>query len=185
MDDRDTSILTQVAFKGAIEWAADKLDLSDPQGQATFETVQSYLTESLFTAVRAQLGGEKAGQLVHANFPGTQSFGPADQGPIQQPQAAPQPQFAFQGAQQAQQPANGGYGAQGQSAAPGPHNYQLTVKGNQFAALPQWLYDEAAPLGIHEVYDNRDSPPELRRPLFKATTGGRDAHPFWGPGNRR
>lgn len=52
MLDKDVSILTQVAFKGAVE-ATDAYDIASEEGQAYFEGVFSYLTESLITAVKA------------------------------------------------------------------------------------------------------------------------------------
>jgi hypothetical protein len=179
VDDRDTSILTQVAFKGAIEWAvADHVDLTNPDQQAAFEQVFSHLTESLFLGVRTQLGGEKAGQLVHAAFPGSESWTPADQRSAQQPQMAPQPQFA----PQAHQDPGGGWGATQAPQAQGYGGYQLSVKGNQFGPLPEWLFEAAAKDNVHEVYDNRDQPPGSRRPMFKSTAGGRDAPAYWAPG---
>lgn len=178
MDDRDTSILTQVAFKEAGEQArALGLDLLDPGGQASFEEVFSYLTESLFLGVRTQLGGgksvdERAAQLVQGAFPGTTV--------VQQQQQPPQ----YQG-----QPAQGfppavvqPYQGQPNGVGVGPHNYQLTVKGNQFGPLPDWLYAAAANDNVHEVYDNRDQPAGSRRPMFKSTAGGRDAPAYWAPG---
>jgi hypothetical protein len=188
VDTRDTSILTQVAFKEAGEQSrAIGLNLLDPNGQAQFEQVFSYLTESLFLGVRTQLdaeGANKAGELVRANFPGTIQVAPGAGG-----YNAPQAQTG--GWQPQDQSGAGGYGGpQAQSfpqanggGAVGPHNYQITVKdGKQFGPLPEWLYPLAAADNVHEVYDNRDQPPGSRRPLFKSTSGGRDAPAYWAPG---
>ena len=57
----------------------------------------------------------------------------------------------------------------------------VTVKGNQFGDLPDWLVLEAFQAGITEVYDNRDQVAGTKRPWFKATTGGKDAKAFWPP----
>lgn len=56
----------------------------------------------------------------------------------------------------------------------------VTVKGNQYGELPQWLIDDATAQGVTEVYDNRNTAtPENRRPWFKCTTNDRVA--FWPP----
>jgi hypothetical protein len=57
----------------------------------------------------------------------------------------------------------------------------VTVKGNQFGELPDWLVLEAVQAGVTEVYDNRDQVAGTKRPWFKATTGGKDAKAFWPP----
>jgi hypothetical protein len=167
VDTRDVSILTQVAFKEAGEQSRHLgLNLFDQDGQAQWEQLFSYVTESLFLAVRSQIdseGANKAGELVRAAFPGSTAV-------AQMPQDAPQ----AQGWQQPPQQATGG--------AVGPHNYQLTVRGTQYGDLPPWLYEMAAKDNVHEVYDNRDQPPGSRRPMFKSTIPGRDAPAYWAPG---
>jgi hypothetical protein len=57
----------------------------------------------------------------------------------------------------------------------------ITVKGNQFGELPDWLVLDAFQAGVTEVYDNRDQVAGTKRPWFKATTGGKDAKAFWPP----
>jgi hypothetical protein len=57
----------------------------------------------------------------------------------------------------------------------------VSVKGNQFGELPDWLVLDAFQAGITEVYDNRDQVAGTKRPWFKATTGGKDAKAFWPP----
>jgi hypothetical protein len=148
MDFRDRSIITQVAFKGAIE-LGHELDLTDPEGQAQFETIFAYLTNSLMLSVGEP--EERAAQVIQANFPG------AVQVPNVQPNVPPPPQ-------------NPQY-----QVAP------VSVKGNQFGPLPEWLYEQAANAGITEVYDNRDRIAGTRRPWFRATTGGDRAVGFWPP----
>lgn len=166
MEDRDISILTQVAFKEASAQASGlNLDLTTPDGQTTFELIFNYLVESLFVSVKAQQGAEaQAGQLIKANFPGTHVV-------QQHPSAQPQQQGWGATPTPAQLPY--------QQQAVGPHNYQLTVKGNQFGPIPDQVYQWAAENGVHEIYDNRDQPPGSRRPLFKSTAGGRDAPAYW------
>jgi hypothetical protein len=57
----------------------------------------------------------------------------------------------------------------------------ITVRGNQFGDLPEWLLIAAVEAGVSEVYDNRDQVAGTKRPWFKATTGGKDAKAFWPP----
>lgn len=175
MEDRDISILSQVAFKEAGECARQmNLDLTTPEGQTVFELLNSYLTESLFVSVKAQQGAEaQAGQLIKANFPGTQTV-------QQHPSIQPQQQQTW-GATPT--PAQLPYVQQGGFGQPvGPHNYQLTVKGaGPHGPIPEDVYRWAAENNVHEVWDNRDQPPGSRRPLFKSTQGGRDAPTYWGP----
>lgn len=57
----------------------------------------------------------------------------------------------------------------------------ITVKGNQFGDLPEWLLLDAVAAGVTEVYDNRADVAGTKRPWFKATTGGKDAKAFWPP----
>ena len=67
MDFRDHSILTQVAFKGAIELAKGDLDIATPEGQAQFERLFGYLNESLFKMVGEWTGD--VGQSSRASSP--------------------------------------------------------------------------------------------------------------------
>jgi predicted RNA-binding protein len=57
----------------------------------------------------------------------------------------------------------------------------ITVRGNQWGPLPDWLAIDAFTAGVFEVYDNRDQVAGTKRPWFKATTGGKDAKAFWPP----
>jgi hypothetical protein len=57
----------------------------------------------------------------------------------------------------------------------------ITVRGNQWGPLPDWLLLDAVQAGVSEVYDNRDQVAGTKRPWFKATTGGKDAKAFWPP----
>ena len=58
----------------------------------------------------------------------------------------------------------------------------VSVKGNQFGPLPDWLVIEAVQAGVTSVYDNRDQLADNpKRPWFKATEGGKDAKAFWAP----
>lgn len=155
MEDRDITIVTQVAFKAATDLAvADQMALDTPEGQAKFEEVFSHLTESLFGAIESQRQMSQA-QVIQGHFPGSTV--------VEQPQVQPM------ASAYPQQPVNGG--------APSP----LRVKGNQFGPLPDWLYAEAAAKGVNEVYDNRDRVGGTKRPWFKATTGGDNAAAFWPP----
>ena len=57
----------------------------------------------------------------------------------------------------------------------------ITVRGNQWGPLPDWLLLDAVQAGVSEVYDNRDQVAGTKRPWFKATQGGKDAKAFWPP----
>jgi hypothetical protein len=169
MEDRERSIITQVAFKGAIDLAVkEDLDLADTDGQARFEQQFSYLTESLFGAIETAHNQGNA-EIIQANFPGT----------VAVPHPSQQQPFP------PQQPPAGGWGGSPQAMAQGGFNgavqMGLTVKGSQFGPLPDWLYEMAAAKGVTEVYDNRDRVAGSKRPWFKATTGGDNAPAFWPP----
>lgn len=163
MDFRDRSIITQVAFKGAIDLAKGQLDLATAEGTAQFEVVFEYLTNSLF----GQIGDpeEQAAKVIQAHFPGAVQV-PMQQQP-QNPQPQPQPQMMQPQMQQSV------------PFAPAPG--QLVVKGAQFGPLPDWLFEQAAAKGVVEVYDNRATVGTSRRPWFKSTSGGENAPAFWPP----
>jgi hypothetical protein len=57
----------------------------------------------------------------------------------------------------------------------------ITVRGNQWGPLPDWLLLDAVQAGVSEVYDNRADVAGTKRPWFKATIGGKDAKAFWPP----
>lgn len=152
MDFRDTSIATQVTFKGAIDLCRD-LDLTTQEGQAEFVTVFSFLTDALFEAIQAQLDpAQQAADVIKGNFPGTQVVQSNDP-----TQYAPPPQYP-----------------------PNPQ-YQLTIKGTPHGPIPDWLYEQAAAKGVTEVWDNRDRAQGTRKPHFRSTSGGEDAPAFWPP----
>lgn len=157
MDDKDRSIATQVAFKGAVDNGVSLgVNLGSPEGQSWFEETFSYLTESLMQAIATHAAVEG---VVKA-FPGTQ--------------VVPQQGYAQPNAQAV------GY-QQGFQQMPTPAVLPLKVKGNQFGPLPDWLHGAAAEKGVTEVYDNRDRAMGTKRPWFKATTGGDNAPAFWPP----
>jgi hypothetical protein len=54
----------------------------------------------------------------------------------------------------------------------------VTVKGNQFGAIPDWLVLEAAQAGVTQVWDNRDKVAGTKRPWFKDVNGDKA---FWPP----
>lgn len=156
MDFRDTSIATQVTFKGAIDLCRD-LDLTTQEGQAEFVTVFSFLTDALFEAIQAQLDpAQQAADVIRGNFPGTTTV---QQNPTDN-QYTPPPAYV--------QPSQ-------------PGGFQLTIKGTQHGPIPDWLYEQAAAKGVSEVWDNRDRAQGTRKPHFRSTTGGEDAPAFWPP----
>ena len=54
----------------------------------------------------------------------------------------------------------------------------VTVKGNQFGPLPDWLALEAFQAGVTVVWDNRDKVAGTKRPWFKDVNGDKA---FWPP----
>ena len=54
----------------------------------------------------------------------------------------------------------------------------VTIKGNQFGPLPDWLVLEAAQAGVTLVWDNRDKVAGTKRPWFKDVNGDKA---FWPP----
>ena len=54
----------------------------------------------------------------------------------------------------------------------------ITIKGNQFGDIPDWLILEAAQAGVTQVWDNRDKVSGTRRPWFKDVNGDKA---FWPP----
>ena len=54
----------------------------------------------------------------------------------------------------------------------------VTIKGNQFGAIPDWLVLEAAQAGVTQVWDNRDKVAGTKRPWFKDVNGDKA---FWPP----
>jgi type IV secretory pathway protease TraF len=54
----------------------------------------------------------------------------------------------------------------------------ISVKGNQFGPLPDWLVLEAAQAGVSQVWDNRDKVAGTKRPWFKDVNGDKA---FWPP----
>jgi hypothetical protein len=54
----------------------------------------------------------------------------------------------------------------------------VTVKGNQYGDIPDWLVLEAAQAGVTQVWDNRDKVAGTKRPWFKDVNGDKA---FWPP----
>jgi hypothetical protein len=54
----------------------------------------------------------------------------------------------------------------------------ISIKGNQFGDIPDWLVLEAAQAGVTQVWDNRDKVAGTRRPWFKDVNGDKA---FWPP----
>jgi hypothetical protein len=54
----------------------------------------------------------------------------------------------------------------------------ISVKGNQFGPIPDWLVLEAAQAGVAQVWDNRDKVAGTKRPWFKDVNGDKA---FWPP----
>ena len=54
----------------------------------------------------------------------------------------------------------------------------VTIKGNQWGPIPDWLVLEAAQAGVTQVWDNRDKVAGTKRPWFKDVNGDKA---FWPP----
>jgi len=54
----------------------------------------------------------------------------------------------------------------------------VTIKGDQWGPIPDWLVLEAAQAGVTQVWDNRDKVAGTRRPWFKDVDGDKA---FWPP----
>ena len=54
----------------------------------------------------------------------------------------------------------------------------VTVKGNQYGDIPDWLVLEASQTGVTQVWDNRDKVAGTKRPWFKDVNGDKA---FWPP----
>ena len=54
----------------------------------------------------------------------------------------------------------------------------VSIKGNQFGDLPDWLVLEASQAGVTQVWDNRDKVAGTKRPWFKDVNGDKA---FWPP----
>lgn len=54
----------------------------------------------------------------------------------------------------------------------------VTVKGNQYGDIPDWLVLEAVQAGVTQVWDNRDKVAGTKRPWFKDANGDKA---FWPP----
>ena len=156
MDARDRSIGSQVAFKGAIDLAVSyDLDLTDPEGQQKFELMFNHLADSLLTTMEVRTESGQVAQVIQGAFPGSTVVA----------NGSPPPPEAYQP----------------EYTQPGPPQFQLSIKGNQFGPIPAWLYEQAASKGVTEVYDNRDRASGTKRPWFRSTTGGENAPAFWPP----
>jgi hypothetical protein len=62
--------------------------------------------------------------------------------------------------------------------APSAKGDGVSIKGNQFGDLPDWLVLEAAQAGVTQVWDNRDKVAGTKRPWFKDVNGDKA---FWPP----
>jgi hypothetical protein len=173
VEDRDISIVTQVAFKEASAQAiALGLNVTVPEHQAVFEHIFSNLSESLLKGIQGNLGfsPDATARVVQA-FPGATDVTPGIQPPHMIPGNQP--------------PVAASYGAPQAQAQPLPQfGYPVPrIKGQSTGApIPDWALKAMYEAGVQEVYDNRGSlATNPKRPWFKATTGGDNAPAFWPP----
>lgn len=160
LSEKDRSILTQVAFKAAVEnGTARGANLSNPEHQTSFALAYTFLKDFLFAEVQGDT-----------------------------PQ--PEPQYAPQTAAPAPAASNDYGAAQEavEKAFPGTTeapNGGLTVL-NQTGPIPHWLFEACANDGTTEVHDNRDkATKENRQPWFRDTSGRKNAkgrdYAYWQP----
>lgn len=155
MDNRDISILTQVAFKGAIEAAGSGVG-SDQGNLAFLETFQ-FLTDALLTEVKARANATPP--AAKPAYPQTTQADPIGVA-----------KDIFPGAHEAEVAHN--------------VEVIRTKDGGQHGPLPSWFIKAAAEKGITKVFDNRDrlsSNPKL--PWFKSTKEQGEVA-FWPPRER-
>lgn len=62
--------------------------------------------------------------------------------------------------------------------APSAKGDGVTIKGNQYGDIPNWLVLEAVQAGVTQVWDNRDKVAGTKRPWFKDVNGDKA---FWPP----
>ena len=62
--------------------------------------------------------------------------------------------------------------------APSAKGDGVTIKGDQWGPIPDWLVLEAAQAGVTQVWDNRDKVAGTKRPWFKDVNGDKA---FWPP----
>jgi hypothetical protein len=166
LDFRDKSILTQVAFKAAVD---AKDDVLDENGAILFEARFNYFRTSLFEAVE-----------VHEQAPA--------------PRRSDAPQRSERAVVDRLRDEFDGEFVDNEdddSYVPDTGGYSLKVVGKQQGPLPDWLIDQAEAKGVTAVYDNR--PAEGNKPWFKEAVDTRgmsdaeakdakyDAQPFWPP----
>jgi hypothetical protein len=178
---KDESIVTQVAAKIASELTDKNLPVGERLAEYStlFDGVQDLLfSKHGFTATM---------QAIAQAFPNSTAV-PADAGQGYAGDAYSQPfGDADRTIQGGQQTTYAQAGQVQQQYAPQPvanATMGIRIKGDQFGPIPNWLFEDAAKVGVTEVYDNRGSLGENpRRPWFKSTSGGQDAPAFWPPKN--
>lgn len=150
MDTRTSEILCQVAFKAAVD-LSPPFSSTDDQRVAEFEQLFSYLTDSLFSAVRAATSPSSPPPAARAATIDTVT----DQVMEQFPNSTVE--------------------------APATVEVITTRNGGQQGPLPQWFIEAAAQRGVTKVFDNRgrlSQNPKL--PWFKSPDD-QGAVPFWPP----
>jgi hypothetical protein len=146
---KDAQILTQVAFKAAVDFGDD---VTDNDGAAAFERRFSYFTESLNGAVEAAMGAVKpAPATVPTPAPGNVAN-------------ARTPEQAL---------------AEDLGATPHIEIVNADhIPGGTNGPIPAWALKKIADAGTTRVYDNRADLEEYpTRPWFKDADDGNKA--FW------
>jgi hypothetical protein len=157
-DPTGRSILTQVAFKGAIEAAS----LGDTFDEAVFTAMFDVFQETLLKKVEEQQ------EVYFAEAIEAKAARIAD-GTYQTAAPAYDVDAAF---------------ANEFGATPASGGGAVSVKGTQHGPLPEWLAPMAAAKGVTQVWDNRidrdgKSVTGTKRPWFKSTSDADMA--FWPP----
>lgn len=161
MQDKDMSILTQVAFKEAAANYRAK-GFSVVENAAAFIDEVSVLTDVLVAEVNGRVEAMR-GTPVNAPQKAAATVG------------APQ-QFNAEAAM-----------SEAFGATPAP--FEITAKNglNNGEPLPAWLYDACSAVGETEVYDNRGEVAGTRKPHFRAVNAKDDSgrpQGFWPPSNK-
>lgn len=152
MENRDLSILTQVAFKAAIETMPVG---NDPMARSNFIEHLSFLTDALVSEVESRIGNKTTPAVAPAHLPDVPATALA-----QVQQVFPEAQPVVQQAPAMQ--------------------VGVQIKGKVHGDMPAWLITAASAKGVSSVWDERDKLSQNpKRPWFRSTEN-KDVC-FWPP----
>lgn len=145
LDQRDRSIISQVAVKGAVELIASTSNFADLPEEAFLEVLQSTSKSLYDTIIHLATGGADVAAIQN-QFPGAEVV-PNNVVPI-----------------------TGGYVAQGTAAGPAP--VPGVASGSNTSDEAKWQRFFSNPAGY---YDNRGKKQSERSPDFKEKAGAKEA----------